>query len=388
MSNTFIPYGRQSIDENDVEAVLTTLKSDFLTQGPVVGRFEQQVAQFSGARFAVAVNSATSALHIACLALGLGPGKRLWSVPNTFVATTNCALYCGATVDFVDIDPKTYNISIPALEAKLQQSAIAGCLPDVIAAVDFSGQPCDWSALADLKKQYGFALIEDASHAFGAVYRGQMVGNLPDVDITVFSFHPVKIIATGEGGIAVTNNPELAKSLAQLRTHGITKDVHDFQFPSEGDWYYEQHDLGYNYRMTELQAALGCSQLSRLSSFLERRRYLASRYDTLLSKLPVIRPYQCADGLSSWHLYVIQVEAEIRRKVFSSLRDQNIGVQVHYIPVHLQPYYRRLGFGPGNFPIAEAYYQRAISLPMFPDLTDQQQDRVVEVLSQLLDQES
>lgn len=385
MSEPFIPYGRQSIDDSDVAAVVAALRSDFLTQGPVVGQFEQQVADLCGARFGVAVNSATSALHIACMALDLGPGKRLWTIPNTFVATANCARYCGADVDFVDIDPETYTISIAALTAKLEQAAAAGTLPDVVAAVDFSGQPCNWQALTELKQRYGFALIDDASHALGAQYQSRAVGSLPGVDITIFSFHPVKIVATGEGGVAVTDDPELAKRLATLRTHGITKDAQDFELPSDGDWYYEQKALGYNYRMTELQAALGCSQLERLPAFLARRRALAVRYDQLLLDLPLQRPYQHADALSAWHLYVIQLDEPAQRKsVFDGLRAAGIGVQVHYIPVHLQPYYRRMGFRPGDYPAAEAYYARAISLPMFADLSDTQQDRVVATLTSLL----
>ncbi len=384
MPEIVIPYGRQSIDSNDIAAVVAVLESDFLTQGPIIGQFEQKIADLCEARFAIAVNSATSALHIACLALGLGPGKRLWTIPNTFVATANCARYCGADVDFVDVDPQTYTISVSALTDKLEIADRQGALPNIVVGVDFAGQPCDWAALAALKARYGFALIDDASHALGARYNDRPVGSLPGVDISIFSFHPVKIIATGEGGMAVTNNPDLADRLAMLRTHGITKASDAFEAENDGDWYYEQQSLGYNYRMTELQAGLGCSQLARLPLFLKRRRELAARYDQLLADLPVLRPFQSVSSLSSWHLYVIQVDDDVRKAVFDGLREAGIGVQVHYIPVHLQPYYRQLGFKAGDYPVAEAYYSKAISLPLYPDLTDAQQDYVVAALRTLL----
>lgn len=381
MSESFIPYGRQTINQDDLEAVAAVLKSDFLTQGPQVPAFEQAVAAYVGAEYAVAVNSATAALHLACLALGLEPGGLLWTVPNTFVASANCGRYCGATVDFVDIDPATYCLSVAALEIKLAAAEGDGRLPDIVVAVDFAGQPADWDGLARLKARYGFALIADAAHTLGAEWRGNRVGSLSAADITVFSFHPVKIIASGEGGMAVTASAALAARMAELRSHGITRPA----VADEGAWYYEQRSLGFNYRLTDLQAALGLSQLARIEFFLARRRTLAARYDRLLADLAVTRPAQHPDGLSAWHLYVIQVaDPTWRRPVFDAMRAANIGVQVHYIPVHTQPYYRALGFKPGDFPLAEAYYSRALSLPLFPGLSDSEQDRVVETLAQAL----
>jgi len=377
-----IPYGRQDISEEDIAAVVEVLRSDWLTTGPAVERFEHAVARTSGAAHAVAVANGSVALHLACRALGLGPGDALWTSPNTFVASANCALYCGAGVDFVDIDPATYNMDAAALEEKLKK---AGRPPKIVVPVHFAGQPCDMQAIGALARRYGFAVVEDASHALGATYRGEPVGNGRHSELTVFSFHPVKIITTGEGGMVLAGRADLAEKLRMLRAHGITRDPARMAENDPGGWYYEQLDLGYNYRMTDLQAALGASQLERLESFLARRRQLAARYDGLLAGLPLITPKQHPDGRSAWHLYVVQVEKKAsRRKAFESLRAAGIGVNVHYIPVHLQPYYRRLGFRPGDFPNAEAYYAGAITLPLFPRMTDREQDQVVAALARAL----
>lgn len=381
---TVIPYGRQEITEDDIAAVVAVLRSDFLTQGPQVPRFEKAVADYCGAGHAVAMNSATSALHLACLALGLGPGDLLWTSPITFVASANCGRYCGADVDFVDIDPRTYNMCPQMLEAKLQRAELAGRLPKVVVAVHLCGQPCDMRAIARLAERYGFRIIEDASHAIGGKYQGQPIGNCRYSDITIFSFHPVKIITTAEGGMAVTNNAELARHMALLRSHGITRDEKEMTHASDGPWYYQQIDLGFNYRMTELQAALGCSQLQRLDNFVAQRHKLAQRYDELLADLPVTCPWQHPDSYSGFHLYVIRLQRDEltsrHKAIFESLRTQGIGVNLHYIPVHTQPYYQRLGFKVGDFPAAEAYYREAISLPMFATLTEAQQIAVVEAV--------
>lgn len=383
-----IPYGRQDITQADIDAVVEVLQSDFLTQGPMVPRFEQGVARHVGAAHALAVNSATSALHIACLALGLGEGDRLWTSPITFVASANCALYCGAQVDFVDIDPRTYNLCLEALERKLQVAEREGVLPKVLVAVHLCGQPCDMQAISVLAKRYGFKVIEDASHAIGGKYQGEFIGNCRHSDITVFSFHPVKIITTAEGGMALTNSAELAGKMALLRSHGITRDPAQMTHAADGSWYYQQIDLGFNYRITELQAALGFSQLQRLDQFVARRHELAARYDQLLSALPVTTPWQHPDSYSGLHIYVVRLKlAQIgksHREVFESLREQGIGVNLHYIPVHTQPYYQRMGFKLGDFPEAERYYAEAISLPMFQTMTDAQQDDVVVALQRAL----
>lgn len=383
-----IPYGRQEISQADIDAVVEVLQSDFLTQGPMVPRFEQEVAGHVGAAHALAVNSATSALHIACMALGLAEGDYLWTSPITFVASANCALYCGAKVDFVDIDPRTYNLCPAALERKLQVAEREGTLPKVLVAVHLCGQPCDMQAISALAKRYGFKVIEDASHAIGGKYQGEFIGNSRYSDITVFSFHPVKIITTAEGGMALTNSAELAEKMALLRSHGITRDPAQMTHAADGPWYYQQIDLGFNYRMTELQAALGVSQLQRLDRFVARRHELADRYDRLLAALPVTTPWQHPDSYSGLHLYVIRLKLEQigknHREVFESLREQGIGVNLHYIPVHTQPYYQRMGFKQGDFPEAERYYAEAISLPMFQTMTDAQQDEVLVALQRAL----
>jgi len=381
-----IPYGRQDIRQADIDAVLDVLQSDFLTQGPQVPRFEQVVAEHVGARHALAMNSATSALHVACLALGLGAGDWLWTSPVTFVASANCGLYCGAQVDFVDIDPRTYNLCPEALARKLEQAERDGRLPKVVVAVHLCGQPCDMQAIHVLSQRYGFRVIEDASHAIGGKYRGEFIGNGRYSDITVFSFHPVKIVTTAEGGMALTNDDELAERMGLLRSHGITRDPARMTHEADGPWYYQQVELGFNYRMTELQAALGVSQMTRLDEYVARRHVLAERYDALLAELPLTTPWQHPDGYSGLHLYVIRLhDAARHRLVFESLRTQGIGVNLHYIPVHTQPYYQSMGFAAGDYPEAERYYAEAISLPMYATLTTEQQDRVLEALRQALD---
>lgn len=383
-----IPYGRQDITQADIDAVVSVLQSDFLTQGPMVPRFEQSVAQHVGASHALAMNSATSALHVACLALGLGNGDWLWTTPITFVASANCGLYCGARVDFVDIDPRTYNLCPQALARKLEQAERDGKLPKVVVAVHLCGQPCDMLAIHALAQRYGFKIIEDASHAIGGKYQGEFIGNCRYSDITVFSFHPVKIITTAEGGMALTNDAELANKMALLRSHGITRDPAQMTHEADGPWYYQQIDLGFNYRMTELQAALGVTQMERLDQFVARRHQLAQRYDDLLSELPVTTPWQHPDSYSGLHLYVIRLQlgriTKTHRQVFEALRERGIGVNLHYIPVHTQPYYQRMGFRSGNFPEAERYYAEAISLPMFQTMTEAQQDEVIAALRKAL----
>ncbi|HVY06741.1 MAG TPA: UDP-4-amino-4,6-dideoxy-N-acetyl-beta-L-altrosamine transaminase [Burkholderiales bacterium] len=377
-----IPYGRQDISEGDIQAVADVLRSDFLTQGPTVPAFEDVVAEFCGVRFAIAANSATSALHLACLALDVGPGDTVWTSPITFVASANCAVYCGAKVDFVDIDPVTANIGIASLARKLALAKKNGALPKVVIPVHLSGKPCDMTAIRSLADQYGFKIIEDASHAIGAGYRGEPVGNCRFSDIVVFSFHPVKIITTAEGGMAVTNSSSLANRMRRLRAHGITRDPSEMSQGSEGPWYYEQIDLGFNYRMTDMQAALGLSQMRRLREFVVKRAAIAARYDKLLEDLPVKRPSRPSEGDSSWHLYVVRLDLEnigqSHRAVFEALRAAGIGVNLHYIPVYRQPYYARMGFVRDEFPEAEKYYSEAISLPLYPALTARQQDVVVD----------
>ena len=383
-----IPYGRQDITQADIDAVVAVLQSDFLTQGPMAPRFEQSVARYCGTAHALAVNSATSALHIACLALGVGPGDWLWTTPITFVASANCGLYCGAQVDFVDIDPRTYNLCPQALERKLEQAEREGKLPKVVVPVHLCGQPCDMQAIHALAQRYGFKIIEDASHAIGGRYKGKPIGNCEYSDITVFSFHPVKIITTAEGGMALTNSAELASKMALFRSHGITRDSAQMTHATDGPWYYQQIELGYNYRMTELQAALGVSQMERLDAYVTRRHQLARRYDALLAKLSVTTPWQHADSYSGLHLYPIRLQLEnitkSHHQVFESLREQGIGVNLHYIPVHTQPYYQRMGFLPGDFPQAEAYYREAISLPMYQAMSDAQQNQVIAALGTAL----
>lgn len=383
-----IPYGKQDINQQDIDSVLDVLKSDFLTQGPQVPAFESALIEHTGANYALAVNSATSALHMACLALGLGQGDWLWTSPVTFVASANCGLYCGAKVDFVDIDPDTYNMCPIRLEKKLIKAKAEGKLPKVVVPVHLCGQPCDMAAIGKLAKEYGFKLIEDASHAIGGRYQEQPIGNCEHSDITVFSFHPVKIVTTAEGGAALTNSKELADKMALLRSHGITRDPELMRGESHGGWYYQQIDLGFNYRMTELQAALGVSQMKRLNEFVSARHELAQGYYTKLNNLPVTLPYQLPDTYSGLHLFVIRLKLDdislSHQQVFNALRERGIGVNLHYIPVHTQPYYQDLGFTEGEFPESEQYYREAISLPMFHGMTEAQQNTVVDVLTDIL----
>ncbi len=383
-----IPYGKQDISPADIEAVVEVLKSDYLTQGAQVPRFEETVADYCDAEFAVAVNSATSALHIACLALGLGEGDILWTSPNTFVASANCARFCGATVDFVDIDSRTYNMCVVALEEKLHAAKKTHTLPDIVMPVHFAGQSCNMKRIHELSVEYGFKIIEDAAHAIGGKYLGSPIGGGKYSDITVFSFHPVKMVTTGEGGVATTNQSDLAEKMQLLRSHGVTRQPHLMTQPLEGDWFYQQVDLGFNYRMTEMQAALGISQMQRLDAFVQQRTCFAKRYDELLSDLPLVRPYQDPDTASSFHLYPILIQTQqigqSRTDVFNALRVHDIGVNVHYIPVHTQPYYQALGFAQGDFPVAEAYYQQTISIPVFHAMSDAEQAQVVKVLQAVL----
>lgn len=385
-----IRYGQQDITQADIDAVIGVLKSVNLTQGPNIPQFEQSVLAHTGAKHAVAVNSATSALHIACLALGLGPGEWLWTTPNTFVASANCALYCGAQVDFVDIDPRTYNLCPQALEAKLVAAEKAGRLPKIVVPVHLTGQPCDMVAIHALGQKYGFRIIEDASHAIGGLYKGEPIGNARYSDITVFSFHPVKIITTAEGGMALTNDDDLATRLGLLRSHGITRDPTLMTQPMDGPWYYQQVALGYNYRMTDMQAALGVSQMTRLNPYVARRHEIAERYNALLADQPLTLPWQHPDSYSAYHLYVIRLQLDkigvTHLQVFESLRARDIMVNLHYIPVHLQPYYQQRGFKQGDYPEAERYYREAISIPMHPTLTDAEQNEVVSALREAMGQ--
>jgi UDP-4-amino-4,6-dideoxy-N-acetyl-beta-L-altrosamine transaminase len=383
-----IPYGRQHITEEDIQSVVAVLRSDFLTQGPRVPEFEAALRRETGARHALAVNSATSALHIACLALGVGPGDVVWTSPITFLASANCALYCGASVDFVDIDPATYNLSVDALRRKLEQARAEDRLPKVVIPVHLAGQPCDMAGIHALALEYGFHVVEDASHAIGGRYRGEPIGNGRYSDITVFSFHPVKIITTAEGGAAMTNSDELAARMALFRSHGMTRDPALMTHPPDGDWYYQQVALGYNYRMTELQAALGLSQIGRLHANVARRHQLHARYDSLLAGLPLQLPWQHPDGYSGLHLYIVRLKldriARSHRQVFDALRAAGIGVNLHYIPVYSQPIHAASGFRAGDFPESERYYAEAISLPMYASLSDEEQSQVVDALAQSL----
>lgn len=385
----FIPYGRQNITGKDIDAVVNVLKSDYLTQGPKVPEFEDAIKEHCNVKYALAMNSATSALHAACLALDVGKGDIVWTTPITFVASANCALYCGATVDFVDIDPKTYNLSTQALKQKLEAAKEKGQLPKVVIPVHLCGQPCDIKGIFRLSKEYGFSIIEDASHAIGGKYEDEPIGNCQYSDITIFSFHPVKIITTAEGGVATTNNKDLAQKMDLLRSHGITRDTELMTNEPDGPWYYQQIDLGFNYRMTEMQAALGVSQIERLKSITDRRHEIAKRYNEKLANLSVTVPFQIEESYSGLHLYVIRLKLDdikaTHLEVFNALRAANIGVNLHYIPVHLQPYYQKLfGFKIGDFPQAEQYYREAISLPLYPDLNVEQQDYIVQTLGSIL----
>ena len=383
-----IPYGKQDICDQDINSVVEVLKSDFLTQGPKVPEFERALVLHSEAGYAVAVNSATSALHVACMALGLGEGDYLWTSPVTFVASANVGLYCGAKIDFVDINSRTFNMCPQKLEEKLQSASLHGCLPKVIIPVHLCGQPCEMRTIKRICDKYDVRIIEDASHAIGGFYEGKPIGNCQYSDITVFSFHPVKIVTTAEGGAALTNDENLAKKMKLYRSHGITRDNDEMTEVSHGPWYYQQITLGFNYRMTDLQAALGLSQMNRLSEFVSGRHKIAERYDFLLKDLPVQTPYQICKTYSGLHLYVIQLHLDkislSHREVFEELRAKKIAVNIHYIPVHMQPYYKNIGFGFGDFPAAEKYYSKAISLPMYPSLSEKDQDYVVKILDATL----
>jgi UDP-4-amino-4,6-dideoxy-N-acetyl-beta-L-altrosamine transaminase len=383
-----IPYGKQDINQADIDAVINVLKSDFLTQGNQVPAFEQLVSNYCGADYGVAVNSATSALHIACLSLGLGVGDWLWTSPNSFVASANCGLYCGANVDFVDIDPQTYNMSAVELEKKLIRANKENKLPKIVIPVHFAGQSCDMQKIHFLSKEYGFRIIEDASHAIGGKYLGGPIGCCLYSDITVFSFHPVKIITTAEGGLATTNSKELAEKMQLFRSHGIERDKNLIKTKSDDGWYYEQINLGFNYRMTELQAALGISQMKRLDEFINKRHILQKRYDDLFQYFPLTRPFQLPECYSALHLYPILIEIENnnngRQQVFNELRKNGIGINVHYIPIHTHPYYRQLGFKEGDFPNCEAYYSRTISLPLYSGLALKEQDQIISTIDEIL----
>ena len=379
-----IPYGKQDVSEEDIKAVIDVLRSDFLTQGPIVPAFESAVTSYCGVKFGYAVNSATSALHIACLALEVGPGDIVWTSPITFVASANCALYCGATVDFVDIDAATYNMSVSVLEEKLEKAEKAGRLPKVVIPVHLAGQSCQMSEIYELSKKYGFKIIEDASHAIGGRYINEPVGNCRFSDICVFSFHPVKIITTGEGGMALTNNPDLATALNRYRSHGIVRHPSEMTKIPDGPWYYQQIDLGYNYRMTDIQAALGLSQMSRLDEFVSSRHLLAIRYNELLKEDWIELPWQHPDTYSGLHLYIIRLKKNkqgiTHRQLFEKLRTSGILVNLHYIPVYTQPYYEAIGYNRNEFPQAESYYSEAISIPMFATLTPSEQQFVVDTI--------
>lgn len=383
-----IPYGRQHITEDDIQAVVDVLKSDMLTQGPVVPRFEREVSNYTGAEYAVAVNSGTSALHLACLALELTQGDWLWTTPISFVASANCGLYCGADIDFVDIDPLTWNISVSKLEEKLIIAKKENRLPKVIVVVHLCGLSCDMEAIAALSAKYEFKIIEDASHAIGGKYKDTVIGKSKYSDITIFSFHPVKTITTGEGGMALTNSKILADRMKLLRSHGITRDVNEMTHQSDGAWYYQQISLGYNYRLTDIQAALGISQLNKLDYFVEQRNKIGKRYDELLNSLPLqiqTRPIECYSGM---HLYVIRIETDKvikpHKQIFEEMRKAGIGVNLHYIPIHLQPYYQRMGFNKGEFTESEKYYEQAITLPLFPDLKEIEVNTIVNTLAHIL----
>jgi UDP-4-amino-4,6-dideoxy-N-acetyl-beta-L-altrosamine transaminase len=381
-----IPYARQSINEDDETAVLEVLRSDFLTQGPIVPKFENVVAAHCGAQYAVAVSNATSALHLAARALGLREGGLLWTSPISFVASSNCALYCGADVDFVDIDSRTLNISTGHLQEKLERANADGRLPDIVVIVDFAGRPCQLSEIAQLARKYGFRIVEDASHAIGAEYQGEPVGNGRYADVTVFSFHPVKIITTGEGGMAVTNDDNVAETMRLLRSHGITRDLGRMTQPRE-PWEYEQLDLGFNYRLTEIQAALGAAQMERIATFIEKRQRIAAGYGEGLASAPLVLPSQPADARSAYHLYPVQMTDDApctRRDLYDRLRSRGVAANVHYMPIYLQPYYQKFGFGAGYCPNAEDYYRRALSLPMYAGLSDAEHARVIDAVLECL----
>lgn len=383
-----IPYARHDVSEEDIETVVKVLRSDWLTQGPVVERFESAFSDYCGAKYALAVVNASAGLHLACRALGVNKNSLVWVSPNTFVASANCARYCGSEVDFVDIDAQTYNISVDELEKRLCEAKRTGQTPDVLIVTHFAGQPCDLEQIYQLSKEYGFSVIEDAAHAVGAEYRGKKIGGCQHSDICVFSFHPVKIITSGEGGMITTNREDLYQRMADLRVHGVVRDSARMECNSDGPWYYQQQELGYNYRLSDIHAALGLSQMKRVDAFLSRRRELANRYKDQLSNVPIQLPLEQTDSKSSWHLYVVRIQleniAQTRKEIFETLKSAGIGVNVHYIPVHVQPYYRALGFQPGDFPEAEKYYNEALTLPLFPALTDSKQEFIIDHVREII----
>jgi UDP-4-amino-4,6-dideoxy-N-acetyl-beta-L-altrosamine transaminase len=383
-----IPYGHQNISEEDIQAVVDVLRSDWLTQGPFVERFEHAISEYCGAKYSVATCNATAALHLACRALELAPNDYVWTSPNTFAASANCARYCGAKIDFVDIDPKTYNLSVTELEKKLAAASKENKLPKLVIPVHFAGQSCDMAKIKFLSDKYGFYILEDASHAIGGSYRGHKIGGCQYSDMTVFSFHPAKIITTGEGGMVLTNNENLHKKLKLLVSHGITKNPELMQGENHGPWYAQQLDLGYNYRITDFQCALGLSQFKRIDDFVTSRHKLAARYNNILKELPLVLPFQTADNYSAYHLYVIKLQLDqlqkTRKQIITELREANVGAMVHYIPVHTHPYYQKLGFAWGDFPEAEQYYQATISLPLYPQLTMHKQDYVISKLIDII----
>jgi len=387
-----IPYGRQLITPEDIDKVVEVLNSDFLTQGPMVPEFERRVCDLIDVEYSIAVNSATSALHIACLSLGVGPGTSIWTSPNSFVASSNCALYCGARVDFVDIDSRSLNMSTRALSEKLRTAKLNNTLPKVVIPVHFAGQSCAMEEIFALSKQYGFRIIEDASHAIGGKYKNENIGNCRFSDITIFSFHPVKIITTGEGGMALTKNANLARFMRLLRSHGITRDNSEFKNPTNAAWYYEQQILGFNYRLTDIQAALGVSQLKRIDENIYARHSIAKYYDENLRSLPLVLPWQDPNAYSAFHLYPVQINSKktclTREKVFNFLRENGVGVNIHYIPIHTQPFYKEIGFKVGDFPVAENYYSGALSLPIYPGLKRFDQDYVIGLLQSIFTQDA
>tara|TARA_Y100000589_G_scaffold305927_1_gene320270 strand:+ start:10812 stop:11981 length:1170 start_codon:yes stop_codon:yes gene_type:complete len=388
MNSKFIPYGRQDIDDEDINNVVKVLKSDFITQGPTVPLFENLLSKYTHGKYSFCLNSATSALHLACLSLGLKKGDIVWTSPISFVASANCALYCGAKVDFIDIDPFSYNMSVKKLEEKLINAKKEGDLPKIVIPVHLSGQSAEMIKIKELSKEFNFKIIEDASHALGGSYKNEKIGSCKFSDLTVFSMHPVKMITTGEGGVITTNNKLIAKKIKSLRSHGITKDTLDMTKVPDGLWYYEQLELGYNYRMPDINAALGITQLDKLDKFVSKREEIANYYDKNLIDLPLKTPHQIPNCVSSRHLYIIRIDnkhSKFKHKdIFSRLRDSNIGVNLHYIPIHLQPYFQNLGFIKGQFPEAEKYYEEAISLPIFTKLTKREQDYVIDTLRKLI----
>lgn len=379
-----LPYGKHSVDETDVDAVVDVLRNQFLTQGSIVPKFEQALCDYTGSEYAVAVNSGTSGLHVACLAAGVSKGDIVWTVPNSFVASANCALYCGASVDFVDIDMATRNIDVQKLKKKLASASESGTIPKVLIVVHFSGFSCDMQSIRALTEKYSVVLIEDAAHALGGNYQGNKIGNCQFSDMTVLSFHPVKSITSAEGGAVLTNRQELHQKLILFAKHGVTRDPHQMSGESHGPWYYQQVELGYNYRLSDLHAALGLSQIQKLDSFIDKRRALAKNYQDKLVNLPITLPLVSALDNSAWHLYMIELTQHDRKHVFQKLHDRKIGVNVHYIPIHLQPYYQQLGFNEGDFPVSEQFYNNALTLPLFPDMTLSEQNKVIDVLHEML----